>query len=142
MSDLVLQEGDQAKFLPPFPPAIVEVQPGIMPATGPATLTGKKICVAGDELKLSVPGCAYTAPPYVTPGVGTLKIQSLAANQKAVKVTVKGIAALLKGAQFVAVFEVTTPAQQPTASGPVPDSTAKYTGQGSFVTANAKTKAT
>lgn len=142
MPDFVLQQGDLANFQPAFGPAVVVVRPGQMPASGPATLNGKKICVDGDEKQLSVPGCMYTAGAFITPGVGTLKIAGLAPNQKAVKVKLKGKAVLLKGAQFIAKFEVQTPAQQPTPTGPVPDPLKTYPGQGSFATTNLKTKAT
>ena len=50
---------------------------------------------------------------------------------------------LLKGSNFTAKFEVQTPAQQPTPTGPVPDATPLYgNGQGNFVSTNAKAKGT
>lgn len=130
-----------AQFMPAFGPAIVVVRPGQMQASGPHTLNGKKICVAGDESKLQVPGCMYTSGSFTIPGVGTLKIASLAPNQKTMKVKVGGKAALLKGMQFTAKFEVQTPAQQPAPPGPnVPDPAPMYSGQGSFMTTNVKVK--
>ena len=142
MADFILIHGDKAIFLPNFTPAMVVVRPGNMIASGPATIGGKKICVDGDESKLSVPGCTYMTPQYSIPGVGTLKIDSLAANQKAQKTNTGGKAVLLKGGNFVAKFEVQSPAQQPPPGpgSPIPDSTTQYAGQGNFITTNTKFK--
>ena len=141
MADLVLVDKDPVIFLPAFSPAMVVVQPGKISASGAATIKGKKICVDGDERNVSVPGCAYISGPYVIPGTGTLKIQQLAGNQKATKTYTSATLVLLRGGMFTAVFEVQSPAQQPTAAGPVPDATPKYTGQGQFVATNQQVKA-
>ncbi len=138
MPDFILIEGDKANFLPNFGAAIVVVQPGNLTGSGPATLTGKKICVDGDEKNVSVPGCNYMTPQYSIPGVGTLKIDALAADQKAKKTQTGGKPVLLKGSNFTAKFEVQSPAQQPTPTGPVPDGTPQYSGSGMFITTNAK----
>ena len=142
MLDLIIYDGDIANFIPAFGPAIVVVQPGQMKASGPATLSGKKICLEGDESKVSVPGCMYMAGPFAIPGTGTLKIASLAPNQKTVKTKHQGKAIIIKGAMFIAKFEVQSPAQQPTPAGPIPDPTPMYSGQGSFITTNTKAMAT
>ena len=142
MSDFVLIDGDQVVFLPAFSPAIVVVQPGKLAGSGPATINGKAICVDGDESKVSVPGCTYMTPSHPIPGVGTLKIAALAGNQKATKTKTGGKPVLLKGAMFTAKFEVQSPAQQPTPTGPVPDGSPQYSGQGQFVTTNTKVSAT
>ena len=142
MSDFVLIDGDQALFLPAFGAAIVVVQPGKLAGSGPATINGKAICVDGDESKVSVPGCSYMTPSHPIPGVGTLKIAALAGNQKATQTKTGGKPVLLKGAMFTAKFEVQSPAQQPTPSGPVPDGAPQYSGQGQFVTTNTKVNAT
>jgi hypothetical protein len=140
MADFILIEGDKANFIPAFGIAMVVVKPGDLKGSGPATIGGKKMCVEGDETKVSVPGCMYTAGPYSIPGTGTLKIASLAGNQTAKKTTTGGKAVLLKGMMFTAKFEVQSPAQQPTAAGPVPDSTPFYSGQGTFIASNSKFK--
>jgi len=142
MSDFVLIDGDQVMFLPAFSPAIVVVQPGKLAGSGPATINGKAICVDGDESKVSVPGCTYMTPSHPIPGTGTLKIAALAGNQKATKTKTGGKPVLLKGAMFTAKFEVQSPAQQPTPTGPVPDGSPQYSGQGQFVTTNTKVSAT
>ena len=141
MADFILLDGDIANFMPAFGIAVVAPQPGTLSGSGPAIVDGKKLCLDGDESSGSVPGCTYVTPVYVTPGTGTIKISALAANQKAKKTNSGGKAVMLKGATFTARFEVQSPAQQPTPGGPVPDSTPKYTGQGSFTTTNTKVMA-
>jgi hypothetical protein len=143
VSDKILIDGDLANFMPTFSPAIVVVQPGQMKASGKATINGKKICVDGDEADLKVPGCQYMTPQYSIPGVGTLKIDRLASDQKAQHSMTGGKLVLLKGGNFTAKFEVQSPAQQPAPPGPpVPDATPSYTGQGSFMPANQTVNAT
>jgi hypothetical protein len=143
MTDKILIDGDLAMFMPAFGAAIVVVQPGQMKASGKSTIGGKKACIDGDEAQLQVPGCTYMTPQYSIPGVGTLKIDSLASDQKAQHCNDSGKPLLLKGGNFNAKFEVQTPAQQPAPPGPpVPDATPSYSGQGSFVPANVKASAT
>ena len=138
MGDYILIEGDKANFMPNFGAAVVVVQPGELKGSGPATLKGKKYCVDGDEKQVSVAGCTYMTPQYSIPGTGTLKIDSLAGDQKATKTNTGGKAVLLKGSTFTAKFEVQSPAQQPPPGpgSPIPDSTAQYSGSGSFMTTN------
>ena len=100
MSDFILMDGDMANFIPAFGAATVVVQPGTLAGSGPATLSGKPICVDGDEADVSVPGCQYMTPVYSIPGVGTLKIDALAGDQLASKTNTGGIAVMLKGSQF------------------------------------------
>jgi hypothetical protein len=140
MSDLILIEGDKAMFLPTFGPAIVVVKPGDLKASGPATVNGKKVCVDGDETKVSVPGCVYMTPQYSIPGTGTLKISALAGNQKAKKTKSGNKPVLLKGERFTAKFEVQNPAKQPPPGpgSPIPDPTPQYSGSGMFVSMNIK----
>ena len=144
MSKYILIDGDKAVFIPAFGSAIVAVKPGTLAGSGPATLGGKPVCVDGDETKLEVPGCTYVAPPYVIPGTGTLKIASLAGNQKAKKTKTGGKPVLLKGLLFQAKFEVQNPAKQPPPGpgSPIPDATPQYSGQGMFNTTNVKFKGT
>jgi Contractile injection system spike tip protein len=140
MADFILIDGDTVVFIPAFTPATVVVQPGKLEGSGPATLGGKKICVDGDESKVSVAGCVYMTPQYSIPGSGTLKISALAGDQKAKKTQTGGKAMLLKGGNFTAKFEVQTKAQQPPPGpgSPVPDATKEYSGEGMFVTTNTK----
>lgn len=111
MADFILIEGDTVSFLPSFGAAVVVPQPGKLGGSGPGTLKGKKLCVEGDEGDVSVAGCTYMTPQYCIPGTGTLKIASLAGDQKAKKTNTGGKAVLLKGKKFTAKFEVQTLAQ-------------------------------
>jgi hypothetical protein len=140
MPDFILLEGDKANFLPSFGAAVVVPQPGDLKASGPATLTGKKICVEGDEGQVEVAGVTYMTPQYSIPGTGTLKIDTLAADQMARKTRTGGKVVLLKGSQFTARFEVQSPARQPPPgpAPPIPDPTPQYSGQGVFLTTNTK----
>jgi len=142
MSDFIIIDGDIVNFMPSFPPATVVVLPGTMAGSGKANFSGKPICVEGDEEDVEVPGCMYISGGFVIPGVGTLKIQALNADQIATKTNSDGKKLILKGSMFTAVFEVQTPAQQPTPTGPVPDPAPQYTGQGQFVTTNSQWTAT
>jgi len=144
MADFILIDNDVVNFLPAFGAATVVVQPGNIKGSGPATLSGKKLCVDGDEKQVQVPGCMYIAPPHVIPGTGTLKIAALAPNQKATKTNTGSKAVLLKGSQFDAKFEVQSPAQQPPPGPgpPIPDSMTQYMGKGMFVTTNMKFQGT
>ncbi len=140
MPDFILIHGDKANFLPNFGAAVAVPQPGDLKASGPATLTGKKMCVDGDEGKVSVAGVTYMTPQYSIPGTGTLKIAALAADQKAKKTRTGGKVVLLKGSRFTAKLEVQSPAQQPPPGpgSPIPDPTPQYSGQGTFITTNTK----
>lgn len=146
MPDFILIEGDKANFQPNFGTAIVTVRPGDLTGSGPATLNGKKLCVEGDEGKVSVPGCPYTTAQHTIPGTGTITISQLGGDQKAKKTQTGGKPVLLKGSTFTAEFEVVSPAQQPPPGpgSPIPDAPPKkkYTGSGSFITTNTKFQGT
>ena len=142
MADFILMNGDLALFQPQFGAATVVVRPGNLMGSGKSTIQGNKICIEGDEKKLIVAGCTYISGPHIIPGTGNIKIQALAPNQKAKKTKVTNKKALLKGMLFDAVFEVVAPAQQPSATGTVPDAVPKYFGKGQFNTKNTKRKGT
>jgi hypothetical protein len=139
MSDHVLIDGDKANFMPSFGEAPVVVQPGTLTASGPATLNGKKVCVAGDEASVSVNACMYTTPSYPIPGTGTLQIKKLAGDQTARKTRSGGTPVLLVGSSFEATFTVNSPAMKPKPPAPPdPDPKQQYTGTGTFTTTNTK----
>lgn len=148
MPDYVLIDGDQAIFIALFqappgavaPVANVIVQPGKLVASGPATRGGKKVCIAGDEASVSVPGCVYTTPMHPIPGTGTLEIKELGADQTAQKTRSGDKATLLVGTTFQARFKVVGKAKmpQPPPAPPQDDATAEYSGTGTFVTTNTK----
>ena len=68
MPDFILLEGDKANFLPNFGAAVVVVRPGDLKGSGPATLTGKKICVDGDEKKVVSTRLHLHNPPVLDSG--------------------------------------------------------------------------
>lgn len=137
MVDFILKTGDQAIFFPTFGPAIVTVIPGVLTGSAANVLIGgQPVCVAGDERNVIVPGCMYISGSFVTPGIGTLSIQALNADQKSTKTKAGGKFVLLQGTTFTAKFQVMSPAMMPTAGGPVPDPVPQYTGQGQFQTTN------
>src|SRR3569832_913301 len=125
--DYILVNGDTVNFLPTFGAATVVPQPGMRSASGPATLLGKKLCVDGDEGQVSVPGCIYMTPQFCIPGTGTLKLDSLASDQKAEHTKTGDKVVLRKGSQCSAKVEVQSPAQQPPPGpgSPIPDSTSQ-----------------
>lgn len=137
--DYILLDGDQVLFQPMFGSATVVPQPGNIKGSGGASLSGTKVCIEGDEGSVQVAGVMYSTPVYSIPGTGTLLIDQLAANQIADHTHSNNKKVLLKGSQFTAKFQVQSPAQQPSPSGPVPDGTPLYSnGKGSFVSANTK----
>ena len=143
MSNLIIIDGDMVNFLPTFGPAVVVPIPTTIAGTaGKTTVTGKAACLEGDEGDVQSAGCMYIAPPYVIPGSGTLKIDKLNSDQLTEKTEIEGKKVILHGSMFDAVFEVQSPAQQPTPTGPVPDSMTKYSGgKGMFVPSNMKVMA-
>jgi hypothetical protein len=139
MSDHVLINGDKASFIPSFESAPVTVQPGTLTASGPATVDGEQVCVAGDEASVSVNACAYTTPSHPISGSGTLRIKKLGGDQTARKTRSRGTPVLLVGSSFEATFTVSAPAMKPNPPGPNdPDHNQQYTGTGRFITTNTK----
>lgn len=139
MTDYILVHGDTVKFNTDFVPADVVVRPGTLTGTGDATFQDKKLCVEGDETKVSVP-CIYTVKGFPKPGSGALKIEELHSDQIAQKTFSSKKAVLLKGSQFKAKFEVQSPAQNPSAGATDPNTA--YLGSGVFETSNSKWQGT
>lgn len=125
------------------PPAIVPQLMAPVPLVGSSqnlVVGGAPACLEGDELPqvLQAP-LTYTAPPFVTPGTGTLQLTLTPTNKTMMSENGKKI--LIKGQQFIAKFNVQTPAQQPTPAGPVPDPVAVKPGTAQFITTNVMTTA-
>lgn len=122
MPDIIIKTGDMIQITIP-PPAIVPqlLAPIPMVGTGATLLIGgMPACLMGDELPPPLRGpLVYTAPPFVTPGMGRLQLILTPANMTAQ--TLNGKPILIKGASFQAIFQVVAPAMQPTPGGPVPD---------------------
>lgn len=140
--DFIIITGDQALFDTSFAPATVIAPPGVITGTSKEKINGSIVCAVGDEASVVVAGAAYVTPSFPIPGVGTLTIESLGADQQAQKGKTGGRAAILKGTKFRARFQVNVPAQVIPASGtPVLDATPIYSGTGSFVTMNTRVAA-
>lgn len=140
MSDYILITGDKAIFMPSFGAATVVVRRGTLKGSGPETVKKEKVCVSGDESKVSVKGCAYTTLSFPIPGTGTLEIASLADDQIAKHARTANRPMLLVGSSFQARFVVQTPAQLATPKGPETDQTRQYLGTGTFTTTNNKVR--
>ncbi len=140
--DFIIVTGDMIQVTI-SPPAIVPQLMAPVPLVGSSqkvSVGGKPICLEGDELPPSLKApMPYTAPPYVTPGTGTLQI-TLLPNNKTIQ-TENGKKILIKGATFTVKFNVQTPAQMPTPAGPVPDPVAVKPGTAQFITTNMQVKA-
>ncbi len=142
MEDFILRTGDMIQITIP-PPAIVPMLMAPVPLVGSSTsltVGGVPACLLGDELPAAISGpLPYTAPPFVTPGVGTVSVTLTPTNQT--MLTQNGKAILIKGQQFIAKFTVSTPAMQPTPAGPVPDPVLTKPGTAQFITTNINTQA-
>lgn len=141
MSDEILRSGDQAIYNPAFAPALVTVSPGTLTGTGPQVKALQaQVCVQGDEASATVPGCPYMSGSFTIPGVGTLSIAALGADQLSKKSRAGGKPLMLRGTTFTAQFQVTVPATMPTPGGPVPDPVPLYSGTGLFRTGNGEVR--
>src|SRR6266540_5357156 len=121
-ADFVMKTGDMIQITIP-PPAIVPTIMAPIPLIGTSVslmISGAPACLEGDELPppLRAPQ-PYTAPPFVTPGMGILSLTLTPANKTLQ--TKNGRAILIKGTPFLAEFQVVAPAMQPTPAGPIPD---------------------
>jgi hypothetical protein len=139
--DFAVVHGDQAVFDPQFPPAVVSASPGLISGSSVSKTGGLIVCVEGDESTVVVAGAVYFTPSFPIPGAGTLTIESLNPDQKALDTASNGRKVILKGTKFRARFQVSAPAQVSTPSGPVFDPNPIYSGTGSFATTNTKVKA-
>jgi hypothetical protein len=142
VEDFILKTGDMIQITI-SPPAIVPMLMAPVPLVGSSTsvmVGGMPACLLGDELPQAISGpLPYTAPPFVTPGMGTVSVTLTPTNQTAM--TQNGKAILIKGQQFMAKFTVSTPAMQPTPAGPVPDPVATKPGTAQFISTNINTQA-
>jgi len=140
--DFIIRTGDMIQITIP-PPALVPMIMAPVPLIGTSTnvtATGPLICLQGDELPPMIRGpLPYTAPPFVTPGVGTLTLILTPTNFTLQ--TKNGKPILIKGTPFQAIFNVSAPAMQPTPAGPIPDPMVVKPGTAQFITTNFVVKA-
>jgi hypothetical protein len=137
VGDFLIANGDMIQITVP-PPAVVPQLMAPVPLIGSGTtvLVGSQpACLQGDELPPAIQGpLMYTSPPFVTPGMGTIQI--VLAPTNLTTTTQNGKPMLLKGATFQAIFNVQSPAMQPTPAGPVPDPLMVKPGTAEFITTN------
>ncbi len=140
-ADLIIKTGDMIHITIP-PPAVVPQLLAPVPMVGTAAtvlVSNMPACVLGDEVPPAVRGpLAYTSPPFVTPGTGTLQIILLPANLTVLTNT-GGKPLIIKGATFQAIFTVAAPAVNPVLG--VPDPLVVKVGTAQFITSNVLTKA-
>jgi len=140
MSDFIIIDNDEVHFNSTFQNAFIIPVPGNIKGTGGATLSGKKVCIDGDEASVEVTNVTYISPPYVG-GQCTLLIDKLGKDQIADHTNSNQKKVILKGVMFEAVFEVTQPGTDPASGNPDPNF--MYSGgTGYFKTNNTKFKGT
>jgi hypothetical protein len=135
MGTKVIIDGDMIKITI-NPPCVVPqlIPPVPLVASGFSKITDKVVCVEGDELPPSIKSpLVYTAPPFVIPGTGTVKV-TLNDDNKTSVAKDKDKKMLLKGSTFQAEFDVQSPAKMPTPAGPQPDPMSTYKGTAQFIT--------
>jgi len=141
-ADFIIKTGDMIQITIP-PPTIVPQLLAPVPMVGSAATvltSGMPTCVLGDELPPAIRGpLAYTSPPYVTPGTGTLEIIVLPPTNLTVPTSTGGKPIIIKGATFQAIFTVAAPAVNPVLGDP--DPVAVKVGTAQFITSNTLTKA-
>lgn len=110
------------QFTVPPPTLIPQITaPVPLVGTGTDQANNQMVCLQGDELPPAISGpLTYTSPPFVTPGTGTLQI-ILGPTNLTTMTTHANKPILIKGTPFQAMFQVSSPAMQPTPGGPVPD---------------------
>jgi hypothetical protein len=142
VADFIIKTGDMIRITI-FPPAIVPLLLSPMPLIGTSTnlmVSNMPVCLEGDELPISlrIP-LPYTAPPFVTPGMGLVSVTLTPMNKSLQSKNKKAI--LIKGTPFIAEFQVTVPAMQPMVPSPIPDPVLKKPGIAEFITTNVTVKA-
>lgn len=131
MMDMVIVDNDLLQFYPMFGARMVTpTGPTQIRGTGHPRIQGHKVCVVGDEKKVTF-NATYTTPSHSIPGSGVITISRLALDQQARHVK-SSAAWITKGQQFIAEFRPTKPAQMPPPSN-TPDVLAPSSGLGRFI---------
>jgi Contractile injection system spike tip protein len=136
MGDFIIRTGDLLKVTIPL--AVVPPLQVPVPLVGSGTnvlVQARPVCLPGDELPAALAGpLPYTAPPFITPGIGTL---TLLAPNVTTQTSSGGRPILIKGQPFGAQFTVEEPATLDTPDGPLPDPVGVKPGTAEFITTNA-----
>ncbi|KMJ47018.1 hypothetical protein AB204_00545 [Xenorhabdus khoisanae] len=135
MSEPIVTDGDTLQFEPQFESRKVNI-PGLIKinGTGHAQVNGKKVCILGDEKRVTV-SATYTTTTHMTPGTGTITITALDSSQQALQCT-SDAALIIKGKKFTAIFTPQSPAINGNVNPPQPDPNypSPSSGKGSFIT--------
>ncbi|MGJ0625057.1 hypothetical protein [Xenorhabdus bovienii] len=133
MSEAIVVDGDTLLFEPNFGNRqVTPSSPAKISGTGHAQVSGKKVCILGNEKQIRVPATYFTAT-HATPGKGTITISALDTSQQALQCT-SGAALIIKGQKFTALFTPELPAMNNTVTPPQPDVTTPSSGKGNFIT--------
>jgi hypothetical protein len=129
MSKHIVIDNDALSFDPIFAHRQVSVIGSAkIKGSGKASINNKKICVLGDEQKVSL-DATYTVPGFPTPGQGKVTISQLNVDQQAIWCQ-SGAVVILVGQKFVASFTPTNLAKDPNQAPDVPSPTP---GSGKFI---------
>ncbi|AQS36674.1 hypothetical protein Sps_01508 [Shewanella psychrophila] len=140
MSKYIVVDGDQVIFSPTFTPAIaIGGLKTKINGTGHAQISGKSICIDGDEKQVKLQNIKYTSGSFTTPGDCYLTIESLNYDQVANHVFSKK-KVIIVGSSFTAKLTVTKPAQMPNPPNTT-DPASVYMGSGTFSSTNNFVKA-
>lgn len=143
MLDNLLMTGDLLRIASPLGGAIVPQAAIPIPLVGTSRnvrIRNRPVCIAGNELPPAVRGpLLYTTPSHTIPGTGQLQLV-LPPPNRSVRTKNNAKPLLLKGRTFPVMFRVASPAQMPTAAGPVPDLVLVKIGSGQFVSGNFQVK--
>ncbi|WP_342323013.1 hypothetical protein AAEY27_00450 [Kosakonia sp. BYX6] len=112
MSYFVIVDNDTLQFGTTFGMyTVTPTEPCMIKASGIAQILNKKVCVVGDEKKVSIKA-TYMNATYPTPGTGSITITSLAADQQAT-FALSTAPLIVIGSQFIALFTPQAPASNP-----------------------------
>lgn len=82
MSNWIVTDGNELKFDPQFGSnTVTPTEPCLIHGSGEASILNKKICILGDERRISI-SAVYTKPPYQTPGTGKITLTRLAVDNR------------------------------------------------------------
>jgi len=136
MSYFVIVDNDTLQFGTTFGMyTVTPTEPCLIKASGIAQILNKKVCIAGDEKKVSIKA-TYISSTFPTPGSGSITITQLAADQQAT-FALSTMPLIVTGSQFTALFTPQSPASNPqgpdTAMAPQPGN-GKFINSQTFVT--------
>ncbi|PHM38160.1 hypothetical protein Xmau_03545 [Xenorhabdus mauleonii] len=131
MSKYIVIDNDALLFDTMFSHRLVTITGSAqIKGSGKANINNKKVCVLGDEKKISL-DAVYIAPGFPIPGKGKVTISLLNADQQAIW-CLSGQPVILVGQKFIASFTPTDLAKSPPPAQ-TPDIPAPTLGSGKFI---------